>query len=95
MIAQAIFRVLRSKYLALLIAAFLVPNTTYAGSQDPLSLTEQAKAEALVESSLPALKIQAESTNQAKTHELLLIERDRAEDKKSGARRAPHSGVTG
>lgn len=87
MIAQAIFRVLRSKYLALLIAAFLVPNTS-AGSQDPLSLTEQAKAEALVESSLPALKIQAEGINQAKTHELLLIERDRSEDKKSGARRA-------
>ena len=87
MIAQATFSVLYSKCLALLIATFLMTNT-YAGSQDPLSLTEQAKAEALVESSLPALKMQAEGTNQAKTHELLLIERDRSEDKKSGVRRA-------
>ena len=87
MIAQATLSVLCNKCLALLIATFLITNT-YAGSQDPLSLTEQAKTEALVESSLPALKIQAEGTNQAKTHELLLIERDRSEDKKSGVRRA-------
>lgn len=80
--------ILRSTGLALLLTILLIPMTE-AGSQDPLSLNEQAKAEALVTASIPALKIKAESSSgSVKTHELLLIERDRSEDKKSGARRA-------
>lgn len=69
--------------------SILLSSASYAGNQDPLSLNEQAKATALVESALPSLKTQAETnTNQLNRHELLLIERDRSEDKKSGVRRA-------
>ncbi|HPY40594.1 MAG TPA: hypothetical protein PLM98_08755 [Thiolinea sp.] len=61
----------------------------YAGAQDPLSLTEQANAEALVEVAIPELATNLQrKPGQAKTHELLLIERDRSQDKKSEARRA-------
>lgn len=75
-------------WLALLTSLILSFNPVYAGNQDPLNLHEQAKATALVESSLPALKIKPENAGQTTHYELLLIERDRSEDKKSGARRA-------
>lgn len=74
--------------ISILLTALLI-TTSYAGNQDPLSLNEQAKASALVESVLPSLKTKAETKpNQLSSHELLLIERDRSEDKQSGARRA-------
>ena len=70
------------------ISVLVLTANTYAGSQDPLSLNEQANTTALFESSLPALKRQAEGVNGTNSYELLLIERDRSEDKKSGVRRA-------
>lgn len=87
MIAQHKSSSTPSKWLSLL--ALCLCSITYAGSQDPLSLNEQAKAEELVTTTLPALKRSPENTtNQPQNYELLLIERDRSEDKKSGARRA-------
>lgn len=59
-------------------------TTTLAGNQDPLSPNEQLQASTLVESTLPSLKTKS-SSNQ---YELLLVERDRSEDKKSGVRRS-------
>lgn len=79
---------IRTVFSAFLISA-LLSTASYAGNQDPLSLNEQAKTSALVESVLPSLRTQTETKpNQLSSHELLLIERDRSEDKKSGVRRA-------
>lgn len=75
-----------AKYLTVL--TLCISSLAYAGSQDPLSPNEQAKAETLVTNSLPALKSTDSRTKQESGYELLLIERDRSEDKKSGARRA-------
>ncbi|TXH78988.1 MAG: hypothetical protein E6Q85_00860 [Thiothrix sp.] len=75
-----------AKYLTVL--TLCIGSLAYAGSQDPLSPNEQTKAEALVTTSLPALKSTDSRTKQESGYELLLIERDRSEDKKSGARRA-------
>lgn len=70
----------------ILMTSFTLAAPSYAGSQDPLSFNEQAKTTALVEGSLPALKTKnGQSPN---SYELLLVERDRSEDKKSGVRRA-------
>jgi hypothetical protein len=75
-----------AKYLTVL--TLCIGSLAYAGSQDPLSPNEQANAETLVTNSLPALKSTDNRTKQESGYELLLIERDRSEDKKSGARRA-------
>lgn len=66
-----------------LLATLILSNISVAGNQDPLSPDEQLKASTLIEATLPALK-----SNSPSHYELLLIERDRSEDKKSGARRA-------
>lgn len=66
-----------------LLATLILSNISIAGNQDPLSPNEQLQASTLVEATLPALK-----SNSSSHYELLLIERDRSEDKKSGARRA-------
>lgn len=66
-----------------LLATLILSNTSIAGNQDPLSPNEQLQASTLVEATLPALK-----SNSSSHYELLLIERDRSDDKKSGARRA-------
>lgn len=57
-----------------------------ASTQDPLSANEQAKALTLIESSKPMLKLQPEASHSFGSYELLLIERDRSEDKTSAAR---------
>lgn len=72
----------------LIVTIPLMTSNVSANNQDPLSLNEQSKSIALVESSLPALKIKPENASQLANYELLLVERDRSEDKKSGARRA-------
>ncbi|TXH66905.1 MAG: hypothetical protein E6Q83_19310 [Thiothrix sp.] len=75
----------RVQQLSLSLFTMLVMATTaLAGNQDPLSPNEQLQASTLVESTLPSLKTKS-SSNQ---YELLLVERDRSEDKKSGARRS-------
>lgn len=66
-----------------LLATLILSNISVAGNQDPLSPNEQLKASTLIEATLPALK-----SNSPSHYELLLIERDRSEDKKSGTRRA-------
>lgn len=80
--------IVKSKCQILLLFSLLITNLSYAGSQDPLSLNEQTKTTELIESSLPALKMKAEGRPTSNSYELLLVERDRSEDKKSGVRRA-------
>ncbi|SKA83946.1 hypothetical protein SAMN02745130_02463 [Thiothrix eikelboomii] len=79
----------RFSLLTSILISILPSTASYAGNQDPLSLNEQAQVSALVESALPSLRVKSEAdANQLNQHELLLIERDRSEDKKSGVRRA-------
>ncbi|WP_298607872.1 hypothetical protein [uncultured Thiothrix sp.] len=80
--------IVKSKCQIILLFSLLITNLSYAGSQDPLSLNEQTKTTELIESSLPALKMKAEGHTTSNSYELLLVERDRSEDKKSGVRRA-------
>lgn len=86
---RSLFNQLSLSLLTSLLISTLLSTASYAGNQDPLSLNEQAQVNALVESALPSLRAKtAADTSQLNKHELLLIERDRSEDKKSGARRA-------
>ena len=77
------------KRLCLLGLITSLPCSLQAATQDPLNPNEQSQAANLVEAALPQLKNSSKrSFGQAQTHELLLIERDRTEDKTSNVRRA-------